>query len=864
VVGPLHQQQTAELLLLLLQPAAPPQPQRAGAAADGSSTNGHSSSGNDGRARTTAARSSSSSSSSAAVQQHTLHQAGDHNSGSARQQPPSSNGTSRQRAPNQQPRRQQGGLSDAAVLVQQLQECRSPSRLLGLLSAHAADCDAVAVSAALLRYAKLLTPAGAGPQPPCSSRDSLQPSTTAAAAAAAAVAGGGSRQGLVQAGAAAADAARRRLQPSAAHPTSSSNGSSRALPPLLRCLLLLHLPQYGPRQYANSLYALARMHCRDGVAVRLLLHGLNPARLARLTAQELANVAWALGRLRLWPQQHWMAALFQASSGLMQQQQQQQHEAANAHQQQQQTRQLRCYQPFKPQEVANLVWGLGRLHAAAPAEWLQQQLLPLVAQQLPAFSPQQLSNLVLGLARLGGPRRREWQQQALRATDSSSLQAVLPADAGATPPAAATVVPAGALLPPGMLSAVADAAMQQLPAFNAQELSCLLHGLTQLRQQQQQQQQVPGQVSDVVPLQLLQLAEAACWQLVGSDESSSQPLGGGADGSSSRRSSSSSMWKQVRPSHIARLLHAVRCFGTAAAAAVPKPPDVQHRPERPQLPQQLLQQLAVVLLGWPPGAAASLHKHNSDSNGSSSSGGGLFAVSLSARELPAFCQALLLLTQLGLRPSRQYMSVLLEALHDKLHALQARDCEAVTAALQGLGYLPPRPWLCSYLQAVQPRLSGMRPEGLAALLVWVLGAQGCYQRAAATQQHQQQRVPSLQAGMQLPAGTSIPSSSSSSLPPPGWMQGLLAQLRLRVASRQAAAGDAGAADGASATVAMYNSEALELWLQQRLGSSSSSSSSSAAGDADGAPPWQVREQGRVARGASPMNVMATADLLTIQ
>jgi hypothetical protein len=133
----------------------------------------------------------------------------------------------------------------------------------------------------------------------------------------------------------------------------------------------------------------------------------------------------------------------------------------------------------------------------------------------------------------------------------------------------------------------------------------------------------------------------------------------------------------------------------------------------------------------------------------------------------------------------------------------------------------------------------MRPEGLAALLVWALRAQRCHAHAASQQQQQQpglgqQGVPlGLRAGGSLqrragqqqqqqpgrPRPDTGAAGAGQGLLPAGWLDALQQQLRAKVAGRAAAAAAAGGAGGAvgSSRGVLYSRQGLEVWLQQQLG-----------------------------------------------
>ena len=295
---------------------------------------------------------------------------------------------------------------------------------------------------------------------------------------------------------------------------------------LLLHLLQLQLPNFAPRQIANCLHALARLQHRDRKLISQLLAAAQPCLLSfSFREQELANMMWALGRLRCipgdsWVQggRGWLPGWFPATGkGLVRMRQRGEGEGGewrsrsssnssssgndvderserrrrnvNSSSSERElastlssssristssSRSLALARscpsnslPYSPQELANMCWGLGRLKILPPKPWLEA-LLQAALQNLQDFSPQQLSNLVWGLASMRGDNGRRGVPHGF----------------------------VGCLLPVGWLREVARVAAGKVGGFSSQEVACLLWGLVALQagnsaMQQQQQQQLP-------------------------------------------------------------------------------------------------------------------------------------------------------------------------------------------------------------------------------------------------------------------------------------------------------------------------------------------------------------------------------------
>jgi hypothetical protein len=458
-------------------------------------------------------------------------------------------------------------------------------------------------------------------------------------------------------------------------------------------------------------------------------------------------------------------------------------------------------QTFNPQELANLVWGLGRLHSCPPKPWINQ-LLGAVEANLAQFSPQQLSNVLWGLANLRSNSRRP-------AHSSSSSSSSSTGSSSGSGQGGASVVISDALL-----LQLSEAAETLLQHYSPQELSCVVWGLAELQRHSAAACAAEEASSSPPVRSLLLFMEACCWQMATAAAAAAGPASRstGAAAVDQQHSSTvkgafrkvqsaqfSKVQKQqqqnhhhhlhpqqrqqhrlqqqqqhhhrsqvdpsapgragklcrglVQPLHVARVLKAYQTCAKLQQQQQQQRQQQQQQlhssmQELPQLqgmvrgttvpevklPQPVLQKLALLLVG----SAGSSKNVGSSSSSTSSS---IHCKTLRPVEVAGFCQALLLLVQIGFSPSPAYITAALELLHDQLHLLTGKDFETVAKILRVLGYVPSKPWVSSYLAAARERFDQMSPEGLLGLLLCAWRSEQWFYMRSCQQQQQQQHWP---------------------------------------------------------------------------------------------------------------------------
>ncbi|KAI8463021.1 MAG: hypothetical protein J3K34DRAFT_527335 [Monoraphidium minutum] len=218
--------------------------------------------------------------------------------------------------------------------------------------------------------------------------------------------------------------------------------------PALRDLVIAQLPHYSERCVANTLHSVAALDMRD----RELLAGLMDAAAARapeMTPQGLANVAWALARLRAPPPPRLAAALLAGSGGAM--------------------------RSFSGQELADVGWAAVTLRLAPPPGWGDAWLAAAQAR-LERADDVAASRLLWAAARLGLAPSDEWRGVAWRAVSRALPAAGAHSAALLLWSATALWAPAGGL-PPRQRSALLRRVVASLPAAGPADVAVVLQAL---------------------------------------------------------------------------------------------------------------------------------------------------------------------------------------------------------------------------------------------------------------------------------------------------------------------------------------------------------------------------------------------------
>jgi hypothetical protein len=221
-----------------------------------------------------------------------------------------------------------------------------------------------------------------------------------------------------------------------------------ALLPALRDLVLAQLPHYGERCIANTLHSAAALDMRDRELLARLMDAA-AQRAAEMTPQGVANVAWALARLRAPPPPRLQAALLSASSAAM--------------------------GAFSPQELADVGWAVVLLRLAPAPEWAAAWLAASQSR-LPHANDVAAARLLWTAARLGVTPGEEWRERAWRAVEQR-LPAASPHSVAMTLWAAQQLWgPAGGL-DTEQRGALLQRVVDTLPAAHAADVTVVLHAL---------------------------------------------------------------------------------------------------------------------------------------------------------------------------------------------------------------------------------------------------------------------------------------------------------------------------------------------------------------------------------------------------
>jgi hypothetical protein len=250
---------------------------------------------------------------------------------------------------------------------------------------------------------------------------------------------------------------------------------------LLLRLVLDRAPAFRVRQLANCLHALGKLHCRDKEAVEQLLASSGP-QLRFAGPQELANSVWALGTLWLWPPREWLAAWFAASGELLHAAAL----GGAGSGMQASTRDARR-RAFNGQELANMAWGLGRLRVVPPAAWVEAFLaaaggqLSSLSPQLLANMIWGLASMANGGPRysVGGGRGSSGVGGRSGGSGGSGGGGDVSGGSSASSSSAG-----GFELPHEWVLAVCETAESKLGAFTTVELSSLLWAMASIWQEQ--------------------------------------------------------------------------------------------------------------------------------------------------------------------------------------------------------------------------------------------------------------------------------------------------------------------------------------------------------------------------------------------
>eukprot|EP00877_Chromochloris_zofingiensis_P004407 jgi/Chrzof1/13968/Cz08g19220.t1 len=560
------------------------------------------------------------------------------------------------------------------------------------------------------------------------------------------------------------------------------------------------LPQYKPRQIANTLYALAKMACRDTDLISQLLQA-SQGNLSSCCSQELSNMLWALGKLRVWPEPQWLQHWYDVavdhfsssstqagvSSGLGVSGHSNSNNNSSSDSSstycssttssspngsstsgtREATSLQDCYASqtkrtsvkrlnvlhtghFKPQEVANIAWGLGRLRAVPSRQWLDS-LLAASRCQMQQYTPQQLSNLLWGVAHMTGRR-------------------------GAAP-----------ALPADWLSAYCSAVLVSLVALSAQELSCVVWALCHVVQHDQvgndggqvldtvqptllvnslklqpkmhnsqpptalaaataapgQQQQTPGSLSHAEQRSLRGDQTHAPDVLQDSPQQLQHTRHQGLQlQQSSRKHTVRHMWQTQQGSQQHWQFESHSALHTRNQQQQQQQQQQQVLQHQPCCIQQLCQQAAVQLLRRPASTvwtvhilrvlsscvrlgcvppAPVLHAYAS-----------LLHVTVARHQShrpPAghLCTALLLLAKLGYNPSKRSLLQALSDIQHQLPAMTASDFVTVCCFLMVLQYVPSSSWMSGYLSAMRCMFSSATAPQLAAMVHWfMMSRRGCW------------------------------------------------------------------------------------------------------------------------------------------
>lgn len=110
---------------------------------------------------------------------------------------------------------------------------------------------------------------------------------------------------------------------------------------------------------SNVLYSVAKLGYYDAAAVEHLLHEAY-GRMPRFSGQELSNMLWAVGVLRHYPGEQWLAAFLSAAHRLL--------------------------PSLSDQSLSNLMWALGELSVLPNEAWMSS-FLAAVRAAAPTFKP---------------------------------------------------------------------------------------------------------------------------------------------------------------------------------------------------------------------------------------------------------------------------------------------------------------------------------------------------------------------------------------------------------------------------------------------------------------------------------------------
>ena len=244
--------------------------------------------------------------------------------------------------------RSNGTTSDAKLLTVGIGGCATGDELLRFAEEHGASFNAINVSAALSKLAKL--------QPDKHKHD---PRTSALVGLAGAKLGQMGPQALANTIWAVAKL-----------------GLRPAWLPLWFSVTQAKLPELAPQGLSNVVYSLALLDAKPSAEWLVELWRVTKAVLTHDTvgrsfcSQQQSNLMYGLGVLRLRPPPDWMAAFMAAQDGAA---------ASDA--------------PHTPQALCNILWGVATLGIAPPAAWLSR-FEAATLDQIPTFPAQALSNLL--------------------------------------------------------------------------------------------------------------------------------------------------------------------------------------------------------------------------------------------------------------------------------------------------------------------------------------------------------------------------------------------------------------------------------------------------------------------------------------